>query len=186
MSTKTLAHKLSQPYAEALLEIAQKSNQIDKIREDVNIVLQVLSESNKLVAFFNNPLINVKSKKEIIKQLFSNQLSNEILVFMCLLIDRKRISYISAILNRYLTIVSNLESFIVADVIASNMFTDLQKQALINKLKEITGKKSVQLNISIDTTLIAGFTVQIGSKIIDTSLRGQLQEIGSFLGASKV
>nr|YP_009314311.1 ATP synthase CF1 subunit delta [Liagora harveyana]SCW22565.1 ATP synthase CF1 subunit delta [Liagora harveyana] len=184
MSTKTLVQQLSQPYAEALLETAKKSNSIDNIVEDVNIVLQILSESTNLTEFLKNPLINITSKKEAVKKLFGNQLDKELLVFILLLIDRKRISYLSDILNRYLEFVYALESFVVADVITSIQFTDQQKQDLIKKLQQMTGKNNVQLNIALDSSLIAGFTVQIGSKIIDTSLKGQLKEIGYFLGAS--
>ena len=184
MSTKTLVQQLSQPYAEALLEIATKSNAVDNIAEDVNIVLQILSESTNLTEFLRNPLITVQSKKETVKKLFNDQLHNELLVFILLLIDRKRISYLSDILNRYLEFVYALESFVIAEVTTAIQFTDLQKQDLSKKLQQMTGKKNVQLNIALDSSLIAGFTVQVGSKIIDTSLKGQLKEIGYFLGAS--
>nr|YP_009313902.1 ATP synthase CF1 subunit delta [Hommersandiophycus borowitzkae]SCW22156.1 ATP synthase CF1 subunit delta [Hommersandiophycus borowitzkae] len=186
MSTKTLIQQLSQPYAEALLEVARKSEQMDKIKEDVNIVLQVLAESNNLVAFLNNPLVSLQSKKEAVIKLFGDQLSNEVVVFILLLIDRKRIFYISAILNRYLEFLYEFESFIIADVATSNNLTDQQKKTLVDKLKDITGKNNIQLNVSIDKSLIAGFTIQIGSKIIDTSLRGQLKDIGYFLGANNI
>ena len=106
------------------------------------------------------------------------------LVFILLLIDRKRIYYVSDILNRYLEFVYALESFVIADVTTSIQFTDQQKQDLTKKLQQMTGKSNVQLNIVLDSSLIGGFTIQIGSKIIDTSLKGQLKEIGYFLGAS--
>nr|YP_009314722.1 ATP synthase CF1 subunit delta [Neoizziella asiatica]SCW23177.1 ATP synthase CF1 subunit delta [Neoizziella asiatica] len=184
MSTKTLVQQLSQPYAEALLETAKQANNVDDILEGVNIVLQILSESTSLTEFLNNPLITSQSKKDTVKQLFNDQLNRQLLTFILLLIDRKRILYLSAILEKYLELVYALESFVIADVVTSMNFTDQQKHDLIDKLKEMTGKNNVQLNISVDTSLIAGFTVQIGSKVIDTSLRGQLTEIGYFLGAS--
>ncbi len=184
MSTKTLVQQLSQPYAEALLETAKKSNNVDDISESVNVVLQILSESTSLTEFLNNPLINTQSKKDTLKKLFYEQLNKQLLIFILLLIDRKRILYLSAILGKYLELVYALESFVIADVTTSMNFTDQQKNDLMDKLKEMTGKKNIQLNISLDTSLIAGFTVQIGSKVIDTSLRGQLTEIGYFLGAN--
>nr|YP_009312880.1 ATP synthase CF1 subunit delta [Helminthora furcellata]SCW21134.1 ATP synthase CF1 subunit delta [Helminthora furcellata]SCW23994.1 ATP synthase CF1 subunit delta [Helminthora furcellata] len=186
MSTKTLVQKLSKPYAEALLETAKKSEKIGDIAEDVRTILQVLDESSKLTDFLDNPLISSTSKKAAIDTLFKEQLNNELLVFIFLLIDRKRIFYLSSILNRYLQLVYALESFVIADVCTSITLTDQQQQDLIDKLKIMTGKSNIQLNLSLDKNLIAGFTVQIGSKIIDTSLRGQLREISYFLGASNI
>nr|YP_009314106.1 ATP synthase CF1 subunit delta [Izziella formosana]SCW22360.1 ATP synthase CF1 subunit delta [Izziella formosana] len=184
MSTKTLVQQLSQPYAEALLDIAKKAGNVDAIAEDVNLVLQVLAESSSVIEFLKNPLVSIPSKKETVRKLFAGQLNNELLIFILLLIDRKRISYVSDILNRYLEFVYALESCVIADVTTPIQFTEKQKKELIKKLEHMTGKKNVELNISLDSSLIAGFTVQIGSKIIDTSLKGQLKEIGYFLGAS--
>ena len=44
--------------------------------------------------------------------------------------------------------------------------------------------KEVKLDIALDESLIGGFTVQIGSRIIDTSIQGQLRKLASHLGAS--
>nr|YP_009315132.1 ATP synthase CF1 subunit delta [Titanophycus setchellii]SCW23587.1 ATP synthase CF1 subunit delta [Titanophycus setchellii] len=184
MSTKTLVQQVSQPYAEALLEIAKKSNNIDDILQNANVILQILSEVTSLTEFLNNPMISSQSKKDTLKQLFDKQLNDKLLTFVLLLIDRKRIFYLSAILEKYLELAYSLESFVTADVTASMNLTEQQKEKLINKLKQMTGKNNIQLNVSIDSSLIAGFKIQIGSKVIDTSLRGQLVEIGYFLGAN--
>jgi len=59
-----------------------------------------------------------------------------------------------------------------------------QQEALVSKLKTMTGVKQVKLEVKVDKTLIGGFTVQIGSRIIDTSIQGQLKKLASHLGAS--
>lgn len=45
----------------------------------------------------------------------------------------------------------------------------------------MTGANKVRLNVNIKAELIGGFTIQIGSKIIDTSLQGQLKQMASYL-----
>jgi F-type H+-transporting ATPase subunit delta len=59
-----------------------------------------------------------------------------------------------------------------------------QQEALVAKLKAMTNVKQVKLDIKVDKTLIGGFTVQIGSRVIDTSIQGQLKKLASHLGAS--
>ena len=71
-------------------------------------------------------------------------------------------------------------------MVSSVALTDVQQENLIKKLKSMTGDSQVKLEISVDENLIGGFTVQIGSKVIDASLRGQLKEIGYFLEAGVV
>jgi len=50
----------------------------------------------------------------------------------------------------------------------------------------MTGAEQIKLDITINPNLIGGFVVQVGSKIIDTSIQGQLRELASYLGASSI
>ena len=52
---------------------------------------------------------------------------------------------------------------------------------LVQKLKQMTNSKEVKLIITIDSTLIGGLIIQIGSKVIDTSLAGKLKRISFYL-----
>ena len=45
----------------------------------------------------------------------------------------------------------------------------------------MTSSQNVKLVIEIDSSLIAGFTIKIGSKIIDASLSGKLKQISLYL-----
>nr|YP_009402760.1 ATP synthase CF1 delta subunit [Compsopogon caeruleus]ARX96109.1 ATP synthase CF1 delta subunit [Compsopogon caeruleus] len=53
-------------------------------------------------------------------------------------------------------------------------------------MKQMTGASEVKLKMSIKPELIGGFTIQIGSKIIDTSLQGQLKQIASYLECNSI
>ena len=48
----------------------------------------------------------------------------------------------------------------------------------------MAGVKQVKLEVEVDKALIGGFTVRIGSRIVDTSIQGQLKKLASHLGAS--
>jgi F-type H+-transporting ATPase subunit delta len=181
MSNKNLVAKISLPYAEALLEVSQKSSILEKVSEDAAMINEVLSTSDNLNTFFRNPLITQESKKKVLRELFSGQVSELVLTFLLVLVDRKRIAYLSLILAKYLELVYSLESLIIAHVITSKQFSNEQEENLIEKLKSMTGNNQVKLEISVDPKLIGGFIIKIGSKVIDISLLGQLKEIGSFL-----
>jgi len=57
-----------------------------------------------------------------------------------------------------------------------------QQQNIAEKLKLISGAKQIKLALKIDPQLIGGFTIEIGSKLIDTSIRYQLKKISTLLG----
>ena len=72
----------------------------------------------------------------------------------------------------------------VATVVSASEMSESQQEALVKKLKSMANVKEVKLDIQTDKSLIGGFTVQIGSRIIDTSIQGQLKKLASHLGAS--
>jgi F-type H+-transporting ATPase subunit delta len=102
------------------------------------------------------------------------------------LCDRGRISYLADILEKALEIAYKKASIEVAYVISSNQLTASQEEALILKLQAMSGAKQIKLKLTVDEALIGGFIVQVGSKIIDSSIRGQLRQLASYLGASIV
>jgi len=105
------------------------------------------------------------------------------LKFLLLLIDRNRIALIDEVAQRYLELSYKQESIEIAKVISSIQLSPQQQQNLAEKLKTITGAKQIKLALKVDANLIGGFTVEIGSKYIDTSIRGQLRQISNLLGA---
>ena len=79
-----------------------------------------------------------------------------------------------------------LESTTIARLTTAIDLTSEQQNVLINKLKLITKSKEIKLITKIDPNLIGGFTLQIKSKIIDTSLLGQIQKMASYLNTSSI
>nr|YP_009297747.1 ATP synthase CF1 delta subunit [Kumanoa americana]AOM67481.1 ATP synthase CF1 delta subunit [Kumanoa americana] len=181
MSKQTLVTKIALPYAEALLELIQASKILEKANKDIIMINNIILKSNQLRVFFSNPLVQKSSKKDVIKQLFSGQISDIILSFLLVLVDRRRISLLNPILIKYLELVALLESTTIAKITSAVPLTEEQKNNLISKLEIITTSKKIELETRTDSDLIAGFKIQIGSKIIDTSLKGQLKEMAGFL-----
>nr|QOS04624.1 ATP synthase delta subunit [Sarcopeltis skottsbergii] len=181
MNYKGLLVKVALPYAEALLESAKDSNSIEKTNQDLSLISDILSRSTDLKFFLENPLITLVAKKNVLNQLLLNHVDYFVLKFLLVLIDRRRITLLSVIIEKYLALVYKLDSTIIAEVSTATAFTELQQSNLIQKIKELTNSKKVKLEIEIDTHLIGGFTVKIGSKIIDTSLSGKLKQIAFYL-----
>jgi F-type H+-transporting ATPase subunit delta len=174
--------KIAEPYAEALLELSI-SDSSNEITTDMNVVSQFLASSNDLKNFLGNPLITRSSKKKVIKDVLGEQISSQTLNFLMLLVDRNRISILDTIAKRFLELSYKRDSIEIAKVTSSVPLSAEQQKNLAIKLKSVTGANQIKLALKIDPSLIGGFTVEIGSKLIDTSIRGQLKQITTLLGA---
>ena len=180
MSQNTF-YKIAIPYAEALLDLAQSSNSFDKTSKDLSIISKTIAESNDLKVFLSNPLTNINSKKQVINQLFASEVSDFILKFLLVLVNRRRISLLNTIIEKYFDLAYKMESTILTEVSTAIQFTELQQDALIDKIKLMTKGENVKLITTVDSSLIGGFIIKIGSKVIDASLSGKLKQMAFYL-----
>lgn len=178
--------KLAQPYAEALLDLTSKDGSLDKIINDLNSISTTLAESADLRKAIANPTLPANVKKDIIKSIFGNNISANVTKFLLVLCDRGRISYLSDIIEKALEIAYKKASIEIAYVTSSTSLTSSQEESLISKLQSMTGAKQIKLKLTVDESLIGGFIIQVGSKIVDSSIKGQLRKLASYLGASMV
>nr|YP_063651.1 ATP synthase CF1 delta subunit [Gracilaria tenuistipitata var. liui]Q6B8Q9.1 RecName: Full=ATP synthase subunit delta, chloroplastic; AltName: Full=ATP synthase F(1) sector subunit delta; AltName: Full=F-type ATPase subunit delta [Gracilaria tenuistipitata var. liui]AAT79726.1 ATP synthase CF1 delta subunit [Gracilaria tenuistipitata var. liui] len=183
MSSQGFMSKIALPYAEALVESASSASALDQINQDLSLISEILNQSQELKTFFYNPLITTEIKKNVVSSLFTNQVHSLVIRFLLVLIDRRRIALLDVIISKYLELVYQLQSTVIAEVLTPVLLTDVQQSALINKIKDMTNSKTVKLVITIKPMLIAGFIIKIGSKTIDTSLYGRLKHISAYLNA---
>jgi F-type H+-transporting ATPase subunit delta len=175
--------KVAEPYAEALLELAKSNGALKETTNDMNIVTQFLANSSDLKKFLGNPLITKDAKKNVVKDIFGEQIDGSTLKFLLLLVDRGRIEVLDSIAQKFLELSYKQDSIEIAKITSSIQLSADQQQSIAEKLKAITGAKQIKLALKVDPQLIGGFTIEIGSKMIDTSIRGQLKQISSLLGA---
>lgn len=174
---------MAQPYANAFIQMASNKESLDKVISDLTSI-EVALESKDLVQALSNPLISLDRKKEIVKSIFQGKIDGNTLNFLMVLCDRGRIDCLATVASLGLEMAYKQASVEVAHVVTSSDMSDNQQEALVAKLKSMTDVKQVKLAITVDKTLIGGFTVQVGSRIIDTSIQGQLRKLASHLGAS--
>ena len=152
MSSKNI--KIAQPYAEAFLELSSKGS-LDSVINDLNCVSSSVSGSAELKTLLSNPLINSQTKKNVIKSVFSDKIDNNTLKFLLVLCDRGRISYLESIVDKALELAYKAASIETVKVLSSVPFTSTQQDALISKLKKMTGAEQIRLDITTNSNALS-------------------------------
>jgi F-type H+-transporting ATPase subunit delta len=169
--------QITEPYAQALMSLAQTHDLTDRFGEDVAAILSTLQESEDLRQFLTNPLAKADSKKGVLRQVFGEQLHPFVLNFVLLLADRRRINFLHGICKQYQALLRELRQTVLAQVTSAVELRDDQKQAVRERVIAMTGARQVELETSLAPELIGGVVIKVGSQVIDASLRGQLRRI---------
>lgn len=184
MNDSLMSSEIAEPYAQALMSLAQSDNLTDRFGEDIGGLRQLLRDSEDLRKVLASPLVKADAKKAILRQLVSEQVHPTTLNFLLLLVDRGRISFLDSICKQYQVLWRKLKQAVLAEVTSAVELTDAQKDAVRQKVISLLSVREVELETRVDPDLIAGVVIKVGSQVFDTSLRGQLRRIGLRLGGN--
>ena len=181
MSGNPLSVKIAAPYARALFDFSVKQNIMHQVTADFQNLEIFLNETSELTDYLNNPIVSQAAKHEILTKTLQSQINSETFKFLLVLIDRNRINLLQPVITRYLELVYETASIKMIEVVTAFPFTNLQKDTLIKKLKELTNAREIRLEITVDSSLIGGFLIKTESKIIDFSIKNQLENLAKHL-----
>ena len=181
MTINPLAAKIAAPYARALFDFSVEKNIMHQITADFQNLDIFLNETVELTEYFNNPIVSKEAKREVLTKTLKSQIKTETFKFLMILVNRDRINLLSSIIARYLELVYETASIKMIEVSTAFAFTNLQKNTLIKKLKELTNAREIRLVITVDSSLIGGFLIKTESKVIDFSIKNQLQKLAKHL-----
>jgi F-type H+-transporting ATPase subunit delta len=184
MKSDAATAEVSQPYAQALLSIAQSQNLTEEVGGDARTFLSLLTGSQELTSFLSNPFVKPENKKNVLKQLLGEGVNLCLRNFLLLLVDRRRIAFLEPILQQYLVLLRQLNQTVLAEITSAVPLTQTQQQAITEKVITLTKARQVELATKIDSDLIGGVIIKVGSQVIDASLRGQLRRLSLRLSSN--
>ena len=177
MSTnKSFSTETSERYSRALFAVSKESGELEKIEEDIRIFQSLYDNSSDLKNFFNNPTNTIKIQNEILnilseKLTFSKNLKN----FFFLLIKKRRIFFVKKILISFLKLCSKKRGEIKTSLISSKELSPVELENISKELSSSMGS-IIKLDYKVDQDLIGGLKLQLGSFMIDTSIKNKLKK----------
>jgi len=177
--------KVATRYAEALLESAQAGGIVNDVAESLAGVLETVKDNASLRIFMDSPQVRTEEKKELLQKVFQGSIEPMLLNFFHLLIDKNRIENVRDIGEVFAELVEAEQGIVRARVVTAVPLPADLAAALEGKLAAFTGKRIV-LEKKTDPGVIGGVCVTLGDKILDGTVRTNLDLLGKTLGEAQV
>ena len=140
-------------------------------------MINLLNNSIDFSELIKNPTIKQSDQKNIFDSLSKEFNFDSLLVkFFNLLIEKRRLFFIKKILNDFLLICSEQRGEVQAKLTAVKDLSLQELESIKNELKENFGS-NIKLDYIKDETLIGGLVLQVGSIMIDTSIKNKLKQV---------
>jgi F-type H+-transporting ATPase subunit delta len=139
---------------------------------------QLVHESPDLHNALLSPSVSLARKRAVISRLLETQgVARVVRNFLLVLSDHRRMDALSEVASKFATVVDERLGFARADIQSAQPLQTQQQDALVQKISQLTGKK-VRPSYAVNPDLLGGVVVNVGSKVYDGSVRGQLAAIG--------
>lgn len=166
-------------YATALFDLARESKTIDKVEKSLETLTAALEQSDEFKALTTNPLLTREQTGKAVaataKLLKVDSLTEK---FLGVLSQNRRLGEIKGMARAFKTLAANDRGEISADVTSAHPLDAAQVTALKSQLKMRLGR-DVSVNLHVDPAVLGGLVVQIGSQMIDSSIRTRLNTLAN-------
>ena len=175
-SNKSFSTETSERYGLALFEVANESSEIETIENDTKDLLEIYNSNKDLENFVNNPTHSFSNQLKVINNISEKMKFSKILKnFLSVLVTKRRIFFLKKIILSFLKLCSIRKGELSATLISSKKLTSDEIINISNELSKTIGSK-INFNYQVDQNLIGGLKIQLGSLMIDTSIKNKLQK----------
>ena len=170
--------ELAARYSLALFELAEEKGEVSTVKDELSTIKQMIDESRDFAFMLTCPTISRREKQKTIlavaeKAGFST-LTHD---FLGTVAGNNRLFALPDMIESFFNLLDDKDGIIKAEVVSAWDISAENKEKITSLLASALGKKSIQLSIKKDTSLLGGLTVRIGSLLIDNSLKTKIQQL---------
>jgi len=167
---------IAKNYAETLLELARRANDLDGWGKMIMEVAQALDADASLRLFLDTPRVSAAAKNEILAKAFQDRMPRHFVRFLQTLVTNRRQALIPEIADEYRTLLDDAEGRVHAHVTVARETSAKDSEMIAKELSRVLGKTVVP-HLTVNPEILGGLIVRVGDEIMDGSVRRRLASL---------
>ena len=164
-------------YSLALYELASENNVLSQVEDQSSSILNLISSSKDFSNLIKDPTSNQDDLLKVINGIsYKNKFESLLKSFLSFLITKRRFFYVEQILKSFIETCSKKRGELKAELKSAKELSSDEISKITDELTKNFSSK-IKLNYKHDESLIGGLVVQVGSTMVDTSIKNKLQQI---------
>ena len=167
--------EIARVYAEALFEVAKERGKLDRIRDQLGELVDVLGRNRDLQVFFFSPYFSSGEKREGLERAISGA-EPELINFLELLIDKHRMPVIFRLRTRFDELWAEENKLLEVTLTSAVELDPEIVNRVGDEIERQTGHK-IELESAVDEGILGGLVLRVGNMVLDASLRNKLEKL---------
>ena len=176
-SESTFSNSTSKSYAMALYELSKENSELDKVEEGMKSLNKLLNDSADFKEMILSPIVAKEDKKNVIFTIADqNNFSQILKKFLGFIAIKNRLFFLGKIIESFISLVSTSKGELKAKLVSSKKLSIEEKKNIQLELSK-DFKSPLNIDYEYDPDLIAGLIIQVGSVMVDTSIKTKLKKL---------
>ena len=164
-------------YSLALYELAIENSELAEIEDHSSSIINLIIANEDFRSLIKDPTNKKEDQLNALEKISDQYKLNKLLTkFLGFLISKRRFFYVDKILKSFVDTCSVKRGELKAELISAKNLSENEVDDIKKELSKNFGSK-IKLNYTNDTSLIGGLIVQVGSTMVDTSIKNKLKQI---------
>jgi F-type H+-transporting ATPase subunit delta len=179
------AQQVAERYAHGLFELTQESGNTEAVHWDFSDVATILKQDDALIHFLAAPQIVDSDKTAVVAKVFKGKVADQLYHLLQLLVAKRRTNFLEEIAAEYSRLYHESKDIVATRLISAIPLTTDEVDRVKLRLNKLTGS-SIEISTEVDPAIIGGVIAFVGDKIIDCSIRHELEVLREQLLELKV
>jgi F-type H+-transporting ATPase subunit delta len=162
-------------YARALFEAAQEAGRVDEVAGDLGAIAGAMDDVPELRAFLRNPQIEPEGKASVLEQVAA-EADELVRNFVRLVAEKGRAGELAEISVELDALVARAQNRLSVELTTAYELSDDDAASIVQTIEKASGR-TIEATRAVDSSLIGGLVLQIGSHRADGSIRGRLERL---------
>ena len=178
MSSKsTFLSSTSKSYALALYDLAKENSELSKVEDGMNGLKILLSKSSDFKEMILNPTVTKEEKSKVITIMVEQyKFCQTLKKFLGFLTIKNRLFFLNQIIDSFLDLVSSSKGELKAKLLSSKKLSENELEKIREELSK-DFQSPIKIVYSHDPSLVVGQVIQVGSVMVDTSIKSKLKQL---------
>ena len=164
-------------YASALFDLARDAGSMDEVGASLDRFDRLIQENPDLETLVRSPIYTAEEQTRAVAAILDRAgITGLAANFIRLVASKRRLFALPQMIVGYRELLADAKGVVRAEVRLAEQPSEAVMSEIRAALKEVTGAE-VDMRVRIDPALIGGLVVQIGSRMVDASLRTKLNSI---------
>ena len=163
-------------YARALLQLGNERKQAEAIRTELNGLTEVFAANPSFAGMLADPAVSEASRASLLQRVFAGRLSPTTMNFLGVLNAKGRLGLLPEIIEAYGDLLEEQLGNVEVDVTVAQRLDAQQLEQVRRRVSEALGRNAVVYQY-VDEAIIGGLVLRVQDKLIDASVRFQLESM---------